>query len=51
MIGSHEDDVKMTEGLSGLKEQLSIGYMEVGSDLTERLPVSERINTVFPSLV
>lgn len=39
VLGSHEDDVKMTEGLPGLKEQLSIGYMEVGADLTEKLPV------------
>ena len=40
VIGSHEDDVRMTDGLVGLKEQLSIGYLEVGADLTDRLPVS-----------
>ncbi len=30
----------MTDGLSGLKETLSVCYLEVGEDLRERLPVS-----------
>ena len=30
----------MTEGAQGLREQLSIGFLELSEDLTQRLPVS-----------
>ena len=40
VFGSHEDDLLMTEGAQGLREQLSIGFLELSEDLTQRLPVS-----------
>ena len=39
MFGSHEDDLLMTEGAQGLREQLSVGFLELSDDLTQRLPV------------
>ena len=30
----------MTEGSSGLKEQITVGFLELADDLTQRLPVS-----------
>jgi hypothetical protein len=40
VLGSHEDDpISMTDGLSGLTEKLSIGFLEVNEDLSSRLPV------------
>lgn len=44
VLGSHEDDVSMTEGVLGLKEQISIGFIELSEDIAQRLPVS--IDTV-----
>ena len=38
VFGSHEDDVAMTEGAVGVKEQLSIGFLELADDLPQRLP-------------
>jgi hypothetical protein len=40
VLGSHEDDVSMTEGVVGLKEQISIGFIELSEDIAQRLPVS-----------
>lgn len=40
VLGAHEDDVQMTDGLLELQDQVSIGYLDVGDDLTQRLPVS-----------
>jgi hypothetical protein len=40
VFGSHEDDLLMTEGSSGLKEQITVGFLELADDLTQRLPVS-----------
>jgi len=40
VLGSHEDDVLMTEGVVGLKEQISIGFIELSEDIAQRLPVS-----------
>jgi hypothetical protein len=43
VLGSEEDEVvKMTEGLEGLKEQLSIGFLELNEDFQQRLPVREK---------
>jgi hypothetical protein len=38
VFGSHEDDILMTEGLVGLKEQLSVGFLELTEDFVQRLP-------------
>lgn len=38
VLGSHEDDVTLTEGLAGLKEQLSLGFLELTEELPQRLP-------------
>ena len=38
ILGSHEDDVKMAETVIGLKDTLSIGYLEMTEDLNSRLP-------------
>jgi len=38
VLGSHEDDVLMTEGAPGVREQLSVGVLELADDLTQRLP-------------
>lgn len=38
ILGSHEDDVLMTEGTPGLKEQISVGLLELADDITQRLP-------------
>ena len=38
VLGSHEDDVMMTHGASGITEKLSIGFIEVQEDFAQRLP-------------
>ena len=38
MLGSHEDDVYMTDGASGIAEQISVGFIEVQDDFVQRLP-------------
>ena len=38
VLGSHEDDVLMTEGAPGVREQISVGVLELADDLTQRLP-------------
>ena len=38
VLGAHEDDVGMTEGLEGLTEQLSVGFLDLADDLPQRLP-------------
>ncbi|KAJ1418015.1 pyrimidine 5'-nucleotidase-domain-containing protein, partial [Ochromonadaceae sp. CCMP2298] len=38
VLGSHEDDVQMTDGVA-LKQQISIGFLELSEDLAQRLPV------------
>lgn len=38
VLGSHEDDAMMTTGTDGIKEKLSIGFMEVQDDFAQRLP-------------
>ena len=38
ICGTHEDDVLMAQGAPGLKENISVGYLEVGEDLAARLP-------------
>ena len=45
VLGSHEDDISMTEGVVGLKEQISIGFIELSEDIAQRLPVS--IDTTY----
>ncbi len=42
VIGSHEDDIRMTSGLSDLKEQISVGYLDLTEELPQSLPVSLR---------
>lgn len=40
VLAAHEDDAaRMTDGVHGLQQTLSIGYMEVAEDLPQRLPV------------
>eukprot|EP01033_Poteriospumella_lacustris_P009722 gene9723-6959_t len=40
VLAAHEDDAaRMTDGVQGLQQTLSIGYMEVADDLPQRLPV------------
>jgi hypothetical protein len=39
VLGSEEDDVRMTEGLQGLKQQISVGLIELSEDFAQRLPV------------
>eukprot|EP00596_Hydrurales_sp_CCMP1899_P007127 CAMPEP_0119048590 /NCGR_PEP_ID=MMETSP1177-20130426/59749_1 /TAXON_ID=2985 /ORGANISM="Ochromonas sp, Strain CCMP1899" /LENGTH=387 /DNA_ID=CAMNT_0007024695 /DNA_START=69 /DNA_END=1232 /DNA_ORIENTATION=- len=38
VFGSHEDDLLMTEGASGIRDQISVGFLELADDLTVRLP-------------
>jgi Pyrimidine 5'-nucleotidase (UMPH-1) len=38
ILGTHEDDVMMSEGAQGVKEQLTVGFLEVADDLAQRLP-------------
>ena len=38
VLGAHEDDVGLTEGLEGLTEQLSVGFLDLADDLPQRLP-------------
>ena len=40
VLGSHVDDISMTVGVVGLKEQISIGFIELSEDIAQRLPVS-----------
>lgn len=44
MLGSEEEDVRLTEGLQGLKQQISIGFLELSEDFAQRLPVSHSIS-------
>eukprot|EP01032_Pedospumella_encystans_P010642 gene10642-12425_t len=39
VLGAHEDDVNMTEGVEGLMEQISVGYLELTEDFSQRLPI------------
>lgn len=39
VIGSDEEDVGMSNGLSGVHEQISIGYLALTDDFLQRLPV------------
>ena len=39
VFGSHEDDIHMTDGLNAITNQLSIGYLELTDDLSQRLTV------------
>jgi len=43
ILGSHEDDIHMTDGLVGLQNQLSVGFLELSEDLPQRL--STYLNT------
>lgn len=38
VIGSSEDGGRVAEGLDGVKDTLSIGYLELTEDLLQRLP-------------
>jgi len=38
VLGSSEEGVKVAEGLDGVKDTLSIGYLELTEDLLQRLP-------------
>jgi hypothetical protein len=39
VFGSHEDDLLMTEGAAGVREQITVGFLELADDLAQRLPV------------
>lgn len=39
MLGSHEQDLRLTEGLDSISTQLSIGHLELTEDLTRSLPM------------
>jgi len=39
LIGAHENDMNMLSGIEGLKDKLSLGFLEMTTDLVERLPV------------
>ena len=39
LIGAHENDINMLSGLEGLKDKIALGFFEMTTDLTERLPV------------
>ena len=39
VFGSHEDDLLMTEGSTGLREQITVGFLELADDLPQRLSV------------
>ena len=39
ILGAHEDDVTMAEGAAGIKETLSVGFLELSEDLSLRLPI------------
>ena len=51
VLGSHEDDISMTEGVVGLKEQISIGFIELSEDIAQRLPVSIDTTTTTTNVV
>ena len=38
LIGAHENDVNMLSGLEGMKDKVALGFLEMTTDLTERLP-------------
>ena len=38
LIGAHENDINMLSGLEGLKDKMALGFLEMTTDLTERLP-------------
>ena len=40
MLGSHEQDLRLTEGLDSITTQLSIGHLELTEDLTRSLPMA-----------
>lgn len=39
LVGAHENDLDMLQGIEGLQDKLALGYLEMTTDLTERLPV------------
>ena len=38
IFGSTEDDVTMTDGLDGIQEKMTVGFMELTEDISLRLP-------------
>ena len=38
VFGAHEDDIRMIQGATGIEETLTVGFLEVGQDLSTRLP-------------
>jgi hypothetical protein len=51
VFGSHEDDVSMTEGVKGLSNQLSIGYLELTEELPQRITVSQPLSEDAVTLI
>jgi hypothetical protein len=47
VLGSHEDDLLMAQGINGLKEQISVGYLDLVDGFAERLPVSCSVSFVL----
>ena len=39
LIGAHESDLAMLSGIEGLKDKIALGFLEMTTDLTERLPL------------
>ena len=39
LVGAHENDLGMLSGMEGLKDKMSLGFLEMTTDLTERLPL------------
>lgn len=44
LIGSHEQDLNMLDGIEGLKDKITLGLLEMTTDLVDRLPVCLRTN-------
>jgi Pyrimidine 5'-nucleotidase (UMPH-1) len=38
LIGAHENDLNLLSGIEGLKDKLSLGFLEMTTDLVDRLP-------------
>jgi hypothetical protein len=48
VLAAHEDDVtSLTDGLKNVKDQLSIGFMELSEDLAQRLPVRKKVILIY----
>lgn len=46
LIGAHENDLNMLAGIEGLKDKIALGFLEMTTDLVERLPVNSFLKQI-----